>query len=73
MNSLASVRPEANVLPDGFVLPGNLARLQVVQEQSNLLFWRLLKRFGVFLPWHGCAALRFTRSDGQASGIQRRE
>jgi carbamoyltransferase len=50
MNSLASVRLEANVLPDGFVLPGNLVRLQVVQQQSNPLFWRLLKRFGELAP-----------------------
>jgi carbamoyltransferase len=50
MNSLASIRPSANVLPDGFVLPGNLVRLQVVQQQSNPLFWRLLKRFGEIAP-----------------------
>ncbi len=50
MNSLASVRPEANILPDGFSLPRGLVRLQVVQQQSNPLFWRLLKRFGEIAP-----------------------
>lgn len=50
MNSLASVRPEANALPDGFLLPGNLVRLQVVQQRSNPVFWRLLKRFGELAP-----------------------
>jgi carbamoyltransferase len=50
MNSLASVRPEANALPEGFVLPGNLVRLQIVQQRSNPVFWRLLKRFGELAP-----------------------
>jgi carbamoyltransferase len=50
MNSLAQVRPEANVLPDGFVLPGNLVRLHVVNQRGNPLFWRLLKRFGEIAP-----------------------
>jgi hypothetical protein len=39
-----------NVLPEGFVLPGNLVRLQVVQQQSNPVLWRLLKRFGEEAP-----------------------
>jgi carbamoyltransferase len=50
MNSLARVKPGANVLPDGFVLPGNLVRLQVVQQQCNPLLWQLLKRFGEQAP-----------------------
>ena len=50
MNSLASVRPDANILPEGFVLPGNFVRLQVVRQESNPLFWRLLKRFGETAP-----------------------
>ncbi len=49
MNSLATAR-HANVLPEGFLLPGNLVRLHVVQQQSNPLFWRLLKRFGERAP-----------------------
>ena len=50
MNSLGWVRPGASVLPDGFVLPGNFVRLQVVQQQGNPLLWRLLKRFGEQAP-----------------------
>jgi len=50
MNSLARVKPGVNVLPEGFVLPGNLVRLQVVQQQGNPLLWRLLKRFGEQAP-----------------------
>jgi carbamoyltransferase len=50
MSSLALVRPGSNVLPEGFVLPGNLVRLQVVQQQSNPVLWRLLKRFGEEAP-----------------------
>lgn len=50
MNSLAWARPTANVLPEGFLLPGNLVRLHVVQQQSNPLLWRLLKRFGEQAP-----------------------
>jgi carbamoyltransferase len=49
MNSLATAR-HANVLPEGFLLPGNLVRLHVVRQQSNPLFWRLLKRFGEQAP-----------------------
>jgi carbamoyltransferase len=50
MNSLAWTRPTAEILPEGFVLPGGLVRLQLVQQQSNPLFWRLLKRFGENAP-----------------------
>jgi len=50
MNSLARIRPSVKVLPDGFVLPGNFVRLQVVQQQSNPLLWRLLKRVGEQAP-----------------------
>jgi len=50
MNTLAWARSDNNVLPEGFLLPGNLVRLQVVQQQSNPLFWRLLKRFGERAP-----------------------
>jgi hypothetical protein len=39
-----------NRLARGFVLPGNLVRLQVVQQESNPVFWRLLKRFGEQAP-----------------------
>jgi carbamoyltransferase len=50
MNSLARVKPGVNVLPNGFVLPGNFVRLQVVQQQGNPLLWQLLKRFGEQAP-----------------------
>ncbi len=50
MNSLAWAKPEANVLPEGFLLPGNLVRLHVVSKQANPQFWRLLKRFGEKAP-----------------------
>ena len=50
MNSLAQAKPGASSLLDGFVLRGNLVRLHVVRQQSNPLFWRLLKRFGERAP-----------------------
>jgi carbamoyltransferase len=50
MNSLGKLRYESNVLPDGFALPDKRVRLHVVQEKSNPLFWRLLKRFGEIAP-----------------------
>jgi carbamoyltransferase len=50
MNSLAWARTDSAVLPEGFILPGNMVRLHVVQQQSNPLFWRLLKRFGEHAP-----------------------
>jgi len=49
MNSLATARP-GDVLPESFLLPGRLVRLHVVRQQSNPLFWRLLKRFGERAP-----------------------
>jgi len=50
MNSLAWARADVSVLPEGFILPGNLVRLHVVQQQSNPIFWRLLKKFGEHAP-----------------------
>ena len=50
MNSLGTLRSENNVLPEGFALAGKRVRLQVVQEKTNPLFWRLLKRFGEVAP-----------------------
>src|SRR5579863_7411058 len=41
MNSLAWARPTAQVLPEGFILPGGLIRLHIVRQQSNSLLWRL--------------------------------
>ncbi len=37
-------------LPQGFLLPGNLVRLQVVRESDNPVFWKLLKRCGEDAP-----------------------
>jgi carbamoyltransferase len=37
-------------LPEGFLLPNNLVRLQVVRESDNPLFWKLLKRSGQNAP-----------------------
>ena len=50
MSSLAVVKPESNVLPEGFILPGNLVRLHVVEQKGNPVLWRLLKRFGERAP-----------------------
>ena len=50
MNSLARVLPDKNCLPDCFLLPNGQVRLHVVAQQTNPLFWRLLKRFGERAP-----------------------
>lgn len=50
MNSLGTVLPGNDVLPEGFALPGNQVRLHVVQEKANPLLWRLLKHFGAVAP-----------------------
>jgi carbamoyltransferase len=50
MNSLARMRPGDQSLPESFLVPGNLVRLHVVEQRSNPLFWRLLKRFGEQAP-----------------------
>ena len=46
MNSLATVKPETDVVPAHLQLPGGRVRLYVVERRSNPLFWELLKRFG---------------------------
>jgi carbamoyltransferase len=50
MNTLARLKPAVEVLPEGFVLPGNLVRLHTVDRQSNPAFWGLLKQFGKSAP-----------------------
>jgi carbamoyltransferase len=50
MNSLASVRNDAQAVPREFCLPGNRIRLHVVERKKNPLFWSLLKRFGNHAP-----------------------
>ncbi len=46
MNSLASVRADADVLPRALQLPGGLVRLHVVEKDADPLLWELLRRFG---------------------------
>jgi carbamoyltransferase len=46
MNSLASVRPDADVLPRALQLPGGLVRLHIVEKDADPLLWELLRRFG---------------------------
>jgi carbamoyltransferase len=50
MNSLGWSRSQTDCPPPSFLLPGNRARLHVVERTSNPLFWRLLKRFGEQAP-----------------------
>jgi len=50
MNSLAQVRPEADVLPRALQLAGGLVRLHIVQKDTNPLLWELLGRFGEHEP-----------------------
>jgi carbamoyltransferase len=46
MNSLASVKPDADVLPRALQLPGGLVRLHVVEREIDPVLWELLRRFG---------------------------
>ncbi len=51
MNSLASVRPDNDVLPLALQLPGGegqpgLVRLHMVEKETDPLLWELLRRFG---------------------------
>lgn len=50
MNSLATVRPDADVLPRALQLPGGLVRLHIVEKDSDPLLWELLRRFGEHEP-----------------------
>jgi len=50
MNSLALVRADADVLPRALQLPGRLARLHVVEKETNRLLWELLRIFGEHEP-----------------------
>jgi carbamoyltransferase len=44
------VRPGSECLPEGFLLPNRQVRLHLVEQRTNPLFWRLLKRFGEQAP-----------------------
>src|SRR5579863_10507651 len=50
MNSLGWEHEESKVLPPGLAFAGGRVRLQVVRQESNPLFWRLLKQFGEHAP-----------------------
>jgi len=50
MNSVATLRPESECLPESLLLPHRQVRLHVVQRSSNPVFWALLKRFGEQAP-----------------------
>jgi len=50
MNSLASTRPDADVLPRSLMLPGGLVRLHIVEKEVDPLLWELLRRFGESEP-----------------------
>lgn len=50
MNSMATVRPGSECLPESFLLPNQQVRLHVVERRSNPAFWALLKRFGEEAP-----------------------
>jgi carbamoyltransferase len=50
MNSLASIRPDADVLPRALQLPGGLVRLHIVEKDVDPLLWELLGRFGEHEP-----------------------
>ena len=46
LNSLATLKPGIDCLPESFLLPGRRVRLHVVSREANPVFWLLLKRFG---------------------------
>jgi carbamoyltransferase len=50
MNSMGTVRPGTDCLPESFLLPNRQVRLHVVDRRSNPAFWSLLKRFGEEAP-----------------------
>jgi carbamoyltransferase len=50
MNSLASVRSDANVLPGAIQLRGGLVRLHIVEKEVDSILWELLRRFGEKAP-----------------------
>jgi len=50
MATMGFAHPECRQILEGFVLPGNLVRLHVVENAANPLLWRLLQRFGENSP-----------------------
>ncbi len=50
MNSLAGVRPDADVLPRELQLPNGLVRLHIVERETDSILWELLCLFGEEAP-----------------------
>lgn len=50
MCSMAKAHDTQTIIPEGFVLRGGRVRLFIVEQRTNRLFWRLLKRFGEQAP-----------------------
>ena len=50
MTTMGFAHPESRKILEGFVLPGNLVRLHVVERAANPLLWQLLQRFGENSP-----------------------
>lgn len=50
MNSLASVRADADVLPQALQLPNGLVRLHIVERETDPILWELLRLFGEEAP-----------------------
>lgn len=50
MNSLATVRADADVLPRALQLPNGLVRLHIVERETDPILWELLRRFGEVAP-----------------------
>ena len=50
MATMGIAHPESREILEGFVLPGNLVRLHIVERAANPLLWKLLQRFGTKAP-----------------------
>lgn len=50
MTTMGFAHSEYRKMLEGFVLPGNLVRLHVVERATNPLLWKLLQRFGENSP-----------------------
>lgn len=50
MSSMARVRADVQCLPEGFILPGGIVRLHIVERSANPQLWNLLKHFELYAP-----------------------
>ncbi len=50
MATMGFAHSESRKILEGFVLPGNLVRLHIVERATNPLLWKLLQRFGERSP-----------------------